>query len=243
MNSGIELSSNIVWDSNHFGFHISRISINAEQSLDITYLLSKIDILDKMGCKLCYIEDNGKNNVIIKRQLGLEPISINSRFIKPVRQEEISTIDSRIRAITQVEPNLYELAYAAGHQSRYLLDPNFSQKEFERFYRTWVNNSINKQIADYLLGFYLDEELIGFISLKIASNCLIIGLLSVDSKVRNKGIGRKLIKAALNIAYQNSCNYVYVTTQESNKRACEFYSKMGFEKESSVTIYHKWFKK
>lgn len=60
-------------------------------------------------------------------------------------------IDSNIELFVDDPSELYELAIQAGVDSRYRLDPNFDSGEFERLYKTWIDNSLNGSIADYVL--------------------------------------------------------------------------------------------
>lgn len=49
----------------------------------------------------------------------------------------------------------------------------------------------------------------------------------IDKVHRGKGIGRKLIEAAKEVATQLGCNRIKIETQNNNVKACRFYEKQG----------------
>lgn len=51
--------------------------------------------------------------------------------------------------------------------------------------------------------------------------------LRVDEAYRFKGIGSKLVKAAVNWAKENGCNRLKIETQNINSKACRFYASQG----------------
>lgn len=51
--------------------------------------------------------------------------------------------------------------------------------------------------------------------------------LRVDEAYRFKGIGSRLVKAAVNWARKNDCNRLKIETQNINSKACKFYASQG----------------
>ena len=77
---------------------------------------------------------------------------------------------------------------------------------------------------------YLDEELVGEIRLRKNWNeYACIDTIAVDSKYRNQGVGRALIKQAIEWAKKKSFPGLMLETQDNNSTACLFYESCGFE--------------
>ena len=62
---------------------------------------------------------------------------------------------------------LYELAFESGKYSRFKLDKNFSEIDFRKLYKKWVDNSLNLEIADEVLVYKISDIIQGFITYKI----------------------------------------------------------------------------
>jgi streptothricin acetyltransferase len=77
---------------------------------------------------------------------------------------------------------------------------------------------------------YLDEELAGEIRLrKNWNDYAYIDSIVVDPKYRNQGVGRALIKQAIEWAKTNGFPGLMLETQDNNVPACRFYASCGFE--------------
>ena len=77
---------------------------------------------------------------------------------------------------------------------------------------------------------YLDEELAGEIRLRKNWNeYAYIDSIAVDSKYRNQGVGRALIKQAIEWAKKKDFPGLMLETQDNNVTACLFYASCGFE--------------
>lgn len=231
------LHKTLEWDSDFFGFRIDRIICDSSSRVD--ELVSEINTLKSTDCKLAYIEiDSGCGLEYNDTDLGV----LVDR--KVIYSKEVSTYaekDKHIRCIKDSSPRLYSLALQAGHESRYKKDERFAYGEFERLYKTWVDNSINGCIADRVLGYYIEDQLVGFITLAFKEKFSDIGLIAVSDGFRGRNVGKKLIEAVERVTLENGIKQIKVATQRANTGACAFYEKCGFEIISSTSIYHKWF--
>jgi GNAT superfamily N-acetyltransferase len=54
----------------------------------------------------------------------------------------------------------------------------------------------------------------------------------VDERMRGRGVGRKLIEAAVSEARRMGCCEIEVSTERSNGAARRFYAECGFDEES-----------
>jgi N-acetylglutamate synthase-like GNAT family acetyltransferase len=72
-----------------------------------------------------------------------------------------------------------------------------------------------------------NDKIIGLITYSIENNqCEIVTL---DSKINNKGLGIELLNKVLDRARENNCKRVWLITTNDNTNAIRFYQKRGFE--------------
>lgn len=230
--------SELKWDSEFFKKKIVSISMN---SWDDSFLNNTLQQLKDERFQLVYL--------FLKEGISLP----NAYFVKYkcncVDKKRIYVLNSFPNK--DVSPNiflykgdssvLYDLAIQAGVNSRFHVDPDFPDKDFERLYKTWIDKSLNGVMADYVLVYRIPGgSICGFITLKKKNDgYLSIGLIATNAIYRRSGIGSALIDAAKHYAYKDGL-FLEVATQAENLPACSFYEKNGFEKLSQSTIYHIW---
>ena len=173
---------------------------------------------------------------------------------KVIYAKEISNIDGikeidrhiSVYSKKEIHPSLLSLALLSGECSRYKLDENFAkQNAFERLYEKWIENSINGSFADVTYVYEESGSMEGMVTVSIDRDNGVskIGLISVNKKTQNKGIGTKLMDAVINYSIQNSVTRLEVATQLRNTQACAFYDKRHLSVKSITNIYHYWIKK
>jgi streptothricin acetyltransferase len=87
---------------------------------------------------------------------------------------------------------------------------------------------------------YLDEELAGEIRLRKNWNgYAYIDSIVVDAKYRHQGIGRALIKQAIEWSRTKGFPGLMLETQDNNVAACNFYASCGFEPHGFDTHLYK----
>ncbi len=95
---------------------------------------------------------------------------------------------------------------------------------YHLFTKFFSNTSlISEKEGEYILGF-----LLGFQSQKNPKDAY-IHLLCVMPQFRNQGLAKSLVEKFIGIMSQKGCNNVYLITSPKNKRAINFYRRMGFE--------------
>ena len=105
----------------------------------------------------------------------------------------------------------------------------FDFKAFESFFLQNLNNPN----IHYLLAFE-NHKAVGFLSCHIqillhhCSKIAEIQELFVQNHYRNKKIGQSLLNEAQNIAFQEGCSQIEVTTNQLRIDAHRFYSSNGF---------------
>ncbi len=143
--------------------------------------------------------------------------------IKPIMREKEK---GQIRvAIEQDKTQLSFLGSNVFSFNRLYNDPYISKEKADLFYSTWVENCLLKKAADVVLVWEEEGIIIGFIALQKKGHIPLIG---VDALHRGKGIGRKLILAALYYFLEWEVEKITIGTQIGNIPAIRTYSACGF---------------
>ena len=229
------------WDSKFFGYKIASIR-------DSDLKLKELDIIMKelklQGVRLayCFVSPEDEiSNSNLKKVSGLlvdEKITFSIR----ITETDIYTGSNFIKPynLNYTSEKLKSIALQSGIYSRFKVDSNFRNNEYERLYTEWIDKSVQREIAEEVLVYLENEDEKGLIALGLRGNTGSIGLLAVDNAERGKSIGKKLVHSALIYFKEKGVNIVEVVTQAENKGACGFYRSLGFEVKSIVNIYHLW---
>jgi ribosomal protein S18 acetylase RimI-like enzyme len=142
--------------------------------------------------------------------------------------------------INRSKDQIYQLAFESGKFSRFKLDENFKANEFEELYKTWVDNSFSKKIADAVLIYKEQNVILGFISYKMFGDYAIVGLIAVCPEHQRKGVGKKLVAAVENELSNKLIKELRIPTQLKNEQACGFYAKLGYKIIEQISIKHYW---
>lgn len=154
---------------------------------------------------------------------------------KPALPPEVTLLENR-----DVSADLIDLALASGAFSRFKLDKNFRQGEFENLYTVWITRSVKREIADAVYIIRPHNDILGLITLASLDRAVDIGLLAVAGGQRGKGYGRALVEAASFQAAQNGLGTISVKTQLDNAAAVAFYRGCGFSIAAVDYIFHVW---
>lgn len=219
------------WDSDFFKKKIGELYIDKKNH----------DVSNFSPFELIYVKSNydipfkteGYIKTFVENKLIFAKTKLKSTYKKH------KTIKSFFDLEVDVE-QLYELAFESGKYSRYKLDNYFSDSEFTRLYKQWIDNSINKKFADDILVYSENEEVCGFLTYKINEKIARVGLLGVSTKKQGKGIGTKLLQTLEAKLHKQGIKKLRIPTQNINKQACDFYTKLGYSIEERIFIKHFW---
>lgn len=96
--------------------------------------------------------------------------------------------------------------------------------------------ALDRDPNNRLLIAELDGEIVGTLQLTFihglsrqGAKRALIEAVRVSSAHRSKGLGEEIIRAAIEIARENKCAMVQLTTDQSRKDAHRFYERLGFE--------------
>jgi dTDP-4-amino-4,6-dideoxy-D-galactose acyltransferase len=229
------------WDSQFFGYKIAAIQAI---DLELNELNKIIRELENQRIKLvyCFVNPNDEiSNTSIESVSGLL-VDEKITFFKRISDADNFSDSEFIKpySLDYASEKLKSVALQSGIYSRFKIDPNFRNNEFEKLYLEWIEKSVQKEIAEEVLVYSENEEEQGLITLGLKENTGSIGLLAVDEKERGKSIGKKLVQSALLYFKEKKVDIVEVITQIGNKGACGFYKSTGFEVKSLMNIYHLW---
>lgn len=227
----------LTWDSDFFGYKVGKIELLVP---DINKLREVLRQSKANGYKLIYVflpfSQHIDQDILLKYNGILVDKKITYRY-------EVQDIDKNNIILEEYDGDaceLYPLAYESGKYSRFFTDEKFGENTFQLLYQKWVENSIDRIIADKIFIFRVKRDIVGFVTLKFAINKAIIGLIAVDYEYRGKKIGHKLINCCKKCAINKSLSEILVSTQLDNKAACSFYEKNGFSNNEIINVYHFW---
>jgi len=229
------------WDTEFFGYKIAQLNVKCVKS---DALLNILKELKSERIKLAYwsvasddlISNNSAN--LIGAKLVDEKLTYLMPLLSKMSLEPSSNVDSY--KYTYPNNKLVALALQSGVYSRFNMDENFRNKEFERLYIRWIENSVNKKMAKDVLVYLKDNTELGLITLGIKNNRGDIGLLAVDKRARRKSVGKELMQTAMAKFREWGIAEVQVVAQRANTAACKFYESCGFALEKTENIYHIW---
>ena len=214
------------WDSDFFEHAVYRIDFKEKSNLQflkgLTYVFSEnllIGFSDFLqDTKITYTKEVSNNEFVVKETLG-----------------DIVRYD-----FDYIDKNLLDLAIQSGAYSRFKKDANIPNSKFENLYYLWVQNSINKKIADQIFVVFNNDIISGFITVKKKGYICKIGLIAVNQNLRGLGLGKKLMQRVEHWALENECDLIEVETQLDNDIANKFYKSLGFLENKREYIYHIW---
>lgn len=218
------------WDSIFFKKNIYTFEDISE--LD-KFLLEKNEIIQKKIKK----EDGQNKQELLK--MGFEFIEGEITFIKnlDIRGKEFVEERNIIKASLKDFEKIKEIIKDSYKYSRFnKIEPS----KVNEFYYTWVKNAILGKFDDFCLILQENQQIIGFITLKLINeNSARVGLVGVDKRFRGKNIGSKLIKESERLLFLKKIKKLYISTQSSNREAIKLYLKNEFKLESEDYWFYK----
>jgi dTDP-4-amino-4,6-dideoxy-D-galactose acyltransferase len=228
------------WDTRFFGYKIASIEpIN----IGLSELGAIIKDLRDNNFALAYCFINPKDSVSVDSITQVSGLLADEKITYSINlNPDQSIVSENVIPYDSESPTeqLKTLTLQSGVYSRFNIDPDFRNNEFNNLYLEWIDKSVSGKIADEVLVYKEGDEIQGFITLKIGNIAGSIGLIAVDEKHRGKSIGKKLLNSAFNYFRENGIRKVEVVTQKANLGACRFYEASGFEVYNIVNVYHLW---
>jgi dTDP-4-amino-4,6-dideoxy-D-galactose acyltransferase len=121
---------------------------------------------------------------------------------------------------------LREIAGSSFSRTRFYNDPQIKKHQADKLYSEWVKNCVLKKAADLVLVWDENGAIIGFTSIKKNGN---IVLVAVSTNQQGKGVGKLLIKAALEKFFEWGIKSSSIETQMTNIPALRTYNSCGYK--------------
>ncbi|MDR2115404.1 MAG: GNAT family N-acetyltransferase [Planctomycetaceae bacterium] len=236
------------WDSRFFGFPIGNIDIPSGYSHEL--LEQSLQTARERFRLICItLHENGPEELLIHNVLC--PCYDRKIVFKKLIGDNIPPIDSHVRSYTSsfCSPMLERLAIQSGMRTRFKNDPELSA-HYEQLFLTWINYAVTKELADSIWTWYEAGQHIGLATIRCAKRIHPetgeieregrIGLFSVDSKHRHRGIGAGLFSACDFWCSSLSIPSSSIVTQRDNTAMIALCQKTGFEIKREESVYHYW---
>lgn len=221
------------WDSDFFGYPVGRIDISGNTELPCVF------IEEAHSFKLVYFFADRELNVpgldLVDKKVTLQHnIQLHPSF--EAKSKDIRAFDLSRDSYE----DLVQLALQSGTYSRFFIDKNFVNAEYERLYKEWIRTLVYGDDSTIVLVHAEHNRLQGFIGMKIKDGKAEIVLIAVSTAYRGRGIGKKLINQALGELKEKGVIEVRVVTQDRNIPALKLYQGSGFNISNITYIYHYW---
>jgi dTDP-4-amino-4,6-dideoxy-D-galactose acyltransferase len=223
------------WDTDFFGYNVGKVSLPKGETLEFDKIAQNdFDLI------YLYTEQSVQDHLL--KQWGAQLQDIKIEFIKDVNpafnySNEVGNLV--LKPINNFSEELFHLVLESGVYSRFKQDQNFKNKEFQRLYKAWIDKALS-DIEGKVIGAFINNELLGFVSLSLKLGVADIGLIAVHEKARGKHFGKRLLESAYEFAANNQSKAITVVTQEFNIQAMQFYQHNGFSINKKNYIYHLW---
>ena len=227
------------WDSEYFGFKVGEAFLSMFDSNNYEHVMNQFQ---ESGYRLVYIFPLDEKSFKTLQECNLTHIDTKITFGKDLNNNitgEENEFISKYVADDRYEA-IVSLALTSGIYSRFRKDKHFPEGTFESLYKTWITRSISHEIADEVLVYSPDNIIEGFVTYSQDKGLKEIGLIAVNSNSINKGLGKSLLKAVENAAYNDGCDKVNVSTQSENLGACRFYTACGYQILHKQPVFHLW---
>lgn len=222
------------WDSSFFNCRVGRIvvlnsnfdgvsAVEDAAPLDLLYVNSSFSLdIENIGALSKGYEEE---RLVFRKDL-LSPSNVSDK-VRSGNAEDASE-------------DVKSLAVSSGKYSRFKLDSRVPTSKFKELYELFLIKSLSREIADEVLFYEEDEEVLGLVTVRRKGEVGDIGIISVRSDARGKGIGMELMRGAENFVISMGVSQMTVATQGENMVAAALYRKCGYTVDPSEYVYHFW---
>ena len=215
------------WDSDFWGINF----YNLVESTGLCH-----DDVDKPYLIQSKVEKSNTHKRQCLEKNGYQCVEQKITLVQQVEKKFTKRVDIRPIKLDEIQPLQDEIGSLFIENSRYRM---LDLQRVKDFYYYWLANSCSGSQDTYIDGYFIENQLTGFVSYRVKNNVLIIGLFGVLSPFQGKGIAKLLLEHVNYIAQQLQLESISVSTQASNKNALKAYIKQGFK----ISLEEFWYYK
>jgi dTDP-4-amino-4,6-dideoxy-D-galactose acyltransferase len=231
------------WDSQFFGLRIGRLNPKRITSQLLSAALEWVQA-QAIDCLYFLAAAEDPQTIALAEAAGfrLKDIRITLEHSLRAVAPPVADASEQIRAARPEDiPALRSIARVSHRIGRFYGDPRFPECRCEELYETWIEKSCCGY-ADVVLVAEQNGQPLGYVSCHLSPERRgSIGLIAVDSKVRGRGIGERLVQASLRHFREKGMDRAAVVTQGSNIASQRLYQASRFRTQSVELWYHLWF--
>lgn len=230
------------WDTDFFGVNSAKVILNNDiNKKDIDEIIKYLKDNNYVFITIQNRNNNDNNNYILKDLNNIFIADVNIQFTKKIDVNIKNDVDNKISIQNNVPyiEDIEKIASTSFIYSRFTNDKNL--RNGDKVYCKWVSNSFQNQ-DKYFALYKENNNITGFLLFSLENESLVIELIAVDSKLKHKGIGKKLINSIEVFSKNNNIKNINVGTQVNNINAQNFYINCGFKHKENHSIYHLWLK-
>lgn len=233
------------WDSGFFGFGVGRLVIVPGSDAEAMQVRQRAA---SCAVRLLYAACDSTDTTAraVLTQAGGALVDLKRTYSSTVAAAVAGRVDEEPVDVLPAQPDVSQrrqlrtLAWQSAEFSRFKLDPRMPAGAWRSMYSAWIANSLNGRIADRILVTRSDSTLTGMVTVALRGTCASIGLLAVRQGQRGRGLGRRLVYAALDAANAADLPALSVVTQGGNAAACSTYEACGMTLADEQCIFHLW---
>lgn len=222
------------WDSNFFGFSVGNLegAVNERvlmeihsKNIDLVYYSSPTLINDKL-------KQNGYFNLqLVDSKVPLIKKLLDDKEMHP----KVSFYQG-----SEVNEELIALAQHAGGNTRFKKDTNIPDEKYKMLFTIWIERSVKREIADHILVYKDNEQIVGFAVIDLRLSGPYVSLLAVDLNFEGKGVAFALMRSVEKILSDRGFTEVHGATQLDNRKALIVYERYGLVRQPVNYVYHFW---
>jgi dTDP-4-amino-4,6-dideoxy-D-galactose acyltransferase len=222
------------WDSSFFGYEVGKVEVNNSSFFDLDDFIQKTK-----DFKLIYLFSkqilNSPKIIEVDRKVVLSQFCTEIKGENNIKLQSFNVEKHRF-------DELKKLALESGIYSRFYIDKNFKNQEYEKLYTRWIENAVNADSAlDIVIAVNNSNSIIGFATLNKKNELLAdIGLVAVSKESRGIGVGKQLMEEVVLRSKQFGFEEIQVVTQMNNIAAMNLYQSTNFKIKEITNIYHIW---
>lgn len=232
------------WDSQFFGFRIGRVLTGQLDPADIGRILDWARDRE-IRCLYFLIDFNDYETVRSLEKNGFHLVDIRLTLETTLRksiQGETAVPECLIRHVRPSDmPALQDIAQVSHTDSRFFFDRHFPRAQCGDLYRRWLQRDAADS-ATTLFVADLRGEPAGYLACRLEGDeTATISLVGIGERARGRGIGKQLIRAAMDHMFKQGRQRMEVVTQGRNIAAQRLYQGAGFRTAALQIWFHRWF--